>query len=73
MFEQEKAFFQEEKEELLRKYKGHFLAISARRLIRDGEDEVKLARKMYDKYGYIPIHIIEILGEEEVIRMPSLR
>ena len=58
--------------DLLEDYKGKFVAVFKGKVVGSDESIQKLAKKVYKKYGYIPLYVQKV-GERRSIRMPSPR
>jgi len=72
-FERERLAFLRIKDSLLDnpKFRGKFVAIYKGNIVGQDEDNRKLARRVYSRYGYVPIYIDKIERERRVIEMPS--
>jgi hypothetical protein len=73
-WEREYRSFLENLSELLKTHRGQFVAFHEGRMVDCSEDELSLASRVWDKYGYAPIHIglvTELPPPPE--RMPSFR
>ncbi len=72
-FRREAEAFAKMKRGLLRKesYKGKFVAIYKGDLIDCDKDLGELAKRVYGKFGYVPIYMDKVVEEEEVLEIPS--
>lgn len=68
-----KKFYLDHKENLLKKYKGKYIAILNNKVIGSDKDFSKLAQRVYKKYGYQTIYMPFVEIEEKVVRIPSPR
>lgn len=68
-----KRYCEENKEALLKKYKGKYIAILNNKLIGSDKDFSKLAQRVYKKYGYQTIYMPFVNTEERVVKIPSPR
>ena len=60
--------------ELLSTHLDEFVAIHEGRVVESGVDKLEVARRAYERFGYIPIFISRIVaGPPEPIRIPSPR
>ena len=60
--------------ELLRTHLDEFVAIHEGRVVESGVDKLDVARRAYERFGYIPIFISRIVaGPPAPIRIPSPR
>jgi len=53
------------------KYKGKFVAIHDEKIVDYDVDDRKLAKRVYEKYGYRPIYFGRVTEEIKVIEVPS--
>lgn len=72
-FNMEKQAFQKIRYDLLenKKYHNEFIAIHKGKLVDHDKDNIKLAKRVYKKYGYIPIYIDKITEIEKVYKIHS--
>ncbi|KPV61753.1 MAG: hypothetical protein AOA66_1723 [Candidatus Bathyarchaeota archaeon BA2] len=72
-FERERQAFLRMKDSLLGnpEYRRKFVAIYKGEIVGQDEDNRELARRVYSRYGYVPIYIGKIERERRVIEMPS--
>ncbi len=60
--------------ELLRSHPDAFVAIHEGRVVESGTDKLEVARRAYDRFGYVPIFVSRVIaGAPEPIRIPSPR
>lgn len=72
-FQDDWAFYQASRERLLKEYGGKYVAIMDKTVV-DSDDEFgRLAKRVYEKYGYRPIVITQVEAEPRVVRIPSPR
>lgn len=72
LFEREKATFLEIENDLLKKYKGKFIAVLGQRVVDADKDMQVLMKRVYKKHGYVPVYMQKV-GGRRIIRMPSPR
>jgi len=63
-FYQEKEAFFKLKDELLKDYKGRFVAIAGGKVVDSDEDKKSLAKRIYEKYEDIPFYLQKVQDEE---------
>ena len=73
IFEQEKEVFESLLPELLNRYKGKYVVIHNKKPVLFGKDKVNLAKKAYQKFGYIPLYIGLVDEKLETIHLRSPR
>jgi len=66
-------YYKEHRENLLRQYKGKYIAILDNKVVGSGKDFSKLAQRVYKKYGYQTIYMPFVDIKEKVVRIPSPR
>lgn len=71
MFEMSKEYYKENKNELLKIYKGKYIAIIGKEVIDSDKDFSKLAQRIYKKYGYQTIYMPFVEEKEEIVKIPS--
>ena len=73
IFEREKQAFGRLKVNLLNdpNYLNKFVAVVGGQVVDSDFDESVLAKRVYEKHGYIPIYIEKVELEEEVLEVPS--
>lgn len=72
-FERERAAFRRMLAELCERYPNEYVAVHEERVVGHGTDEVALALRMYDEFGYQPIYVGLASLTPPVIRNPSNR
>jgi len=72
-FEKEKRAFEEMKDKLLRdpNFQGKYVAVVGGKVVDVGEDKIELAKRVYKKYGYIPMFIGFLGKRKRVVEVPS--
>jgi hypothetical protein len=71
LFRLNQIYFEENRDELLGKYKHKFVAIWNRSVIDFDEDKIRLAKRIYTKIGYLPIYIQKVEKEIQQVRISS--
>jgi hypothetical protein len=70
----EQAAFRRLLPDLLRTQIGEFVAIHEGQVVESGVDKIEVARRAYERFGYIPIFVSQVIaGSPEPIRVPSTR
>jgi len=71
--EEEREAYLKIREKLIREpgYKGKYVAFLQGALVGSDENKGKLAEKVYEKYGYVPIYIDRVAAEERRVEVPS--
>ena len=72
-FEREVMAFAQMKEELLKKYKGQYVAVYQGEVVGVGPDKLGLASEMYEKFGAVPMFVHLVAEKDPVYGMPSLK
>jgi len=72
-FQEAKKYFQENKAQILEKYKGNFIAILDSTIVDHDRNFSDLARRVYEKFGYQTIYMPLVESEPVVLRIPSPR
>ena len=72
-FEEAKRYFQENKTQILEKYKGDFIAILDNAVVDHDKDFSELAKRVYEKFGYQTTYMPFVESEQRVLRIPSPR
>ncbi|MCD6443587.1 hypothetical protein J7L70_01115 [Candidatus Bathyarchaeota archaeon] len=69
--EEERGAFLKAKSRLLRddQYRGKYVAVFKGKVVDCDEDKARLARRVYKKYGYIPIYIDRVIPEEDQVNL----
>ncbi len=73
IFERQKLFFEENLNNLLTRYKGKYVAIINEKVVDSSRNEMKLIKKIYKKYGYVPVYIKKVSSEKILLRVSSPR
>lgn len=75
MFNNERDAFMKMKDDLLKDENlvGKFVAVYKGEIVGVDQDNRKLAKRVYEKYGYVPIYIDKLEEKEKILRMPSPR
>jgi len=70
-FEKDKKVFGQLKAQFLKegKYVDQYIAIVHEKLEGVGDDNAKLVREMYDKFGYIPLYVGKVTEIERFIKL----
>lgn len=65
--------FREMKVQLLqdKRYRGRFVAIYGGRVVDGDKDHRALARRVYKRYGYVPIYMGKVEEAERLVEIPS--
>lgn len=73
IFLRQREAFMKMKNDLLKDstYVGKFVAVYREEVVDFDEDNRKLARRVYDKFGYVPIYIGKVQQERSVGEMSS--
>ena len=71
MFEISKEYYKENKNELLKKYKGKNIAIIGKEVVDSDKDFPELIKRVYKKYGYENIFMPYVDKKERIAIMPS--
>lgn len=66
-------YFQENKTEILEKYKGNFIAILDNAVVDHDKEFSELAKRVYEKFGYQTTYMPFVESEPRVLRIPSPR
>jgi hypothetical protein len=67
----EERSFVRKRAQLLRKYKGEFVALYQGAVIGHGADDEELARQMFEKVGDVPFYIGKVGSPATVYDVPS--
>ncbi|MBI4641763.1 MAG: hypothetical protein HY731_13790 [Candidatus Tectomicrobia bacterium] len=67
----EEQVFRQKLTQLLRRYKGQFIALYQGRVVGHGKDDEELARQMFEKLGDVPFYIARVEKEPTVYELPS--
>jgi hypothetical protein len=71
--EEEREAFDRARSKLVKdpSYRGKYIAFFQGDLIACDEDKGRLAKTVYEKYGYVPIYIDRVAADERHIEVPS--
>jgi hypothetical protein len=59
---------------LLRTSPGQFVAVHEGQVVESGEDKLAVARRAYERFGYVPIFVSRVVaGPLTPVRVPSPR
>ncbi len=73
-WEREYRAFLQKLPELLKTHRGKYVAFHEGQMVDSGDDELALASRVWDKYGYVPIHVGLVTDQPlRPVRMPSFR
>lgn len=56
--------------ELLKTYRGRYVAVHDGGVIESSEDDIELIWRVHERVGYVPIHVGLVTDEPRVIRIP---
>jgi Family of unknown function (DUF5678) len=59
--------------QLLTAHRGQYVAVHDGQVVDSGDDEIALALRVYDKYGYVPLHIGRVVEQTPPERIPRYR
>jgi len=71
-FERERAAFERLKPQLLKTHRGKFVAVVDEQVVDLDTDRVRLALRVYDRFGYRPIYVQMIEEHLPRVRLPSV-
>lgn len=71
--EEEREAFSKIRDRLIRDpaYNGKYVAVFQGRIVGCDEEKERLAEKVYEKYGYVPIYIDKVAPGERRVEIPS--
>ncbi len=73
-WKREKEAFRQLLPELLRTHLDEYVAIHEGRVVESGVDKLEVARRAYERFGYIPILVSRVIaGPSAPVRIPSPR
>lgn len=72
-FQEAKRYFQENKAQILEKYRDNFIAILDNTVVDHDREFSELAKRVYEKFGYQTIYMPFVESEPSVLRIPSPR
>ncbi len=67
------AWYEAQKRNLLRRYRGQYVAIINRRVVDHDREFGRLARRVFKRFGVRPVFMPKCLDEERVVTIPSPR
>ncbi len=59
--------------DLLKTYRNQYVAIHEGQVVGTGPDQIELADRSYDRFGYVPILVTLVTDRPRVVRVPSPR
>ena len=59
--------------DLLKTHRGQYVAFHGGQMVDSGDDELALASRVWNKYGYVPIHVGLVTELAPLAQMPSFR
>ncbi len=60
--------------QLLATHRGKYVAVHEGQVVESGDDNIAVAMRAYERFGYVPIYVQLVTDEPpEVIRIPSPR
>ena len=72
-FHDDWAYYQANREQLLKKYLGKYVAILDRAVVDSDDEFASLAGRVYAKHGYRPVVMTQVETEPRVVTIPSPR
>jgi hypothetical protein len=72
-FRREQEAFRKLLPELLQTHRGQYVAIHEGQVVGSGPDQIELADRAYDRFGYIPILVTLVTDRPGIVRIPSPR
>lgn len=72
-FQEAKRYFQQNKAEILDKYRGMFIAILDNTVVDHDRNFSELAKRVYEKFGYQIFYMPFVESEPAILRIPSPR
>jgi len=71
--EEEREAFHRVRDKLIQdpQYRGKYVAFFQGALVGCDEDKGRLAKSIYEKYGYVPIYIDRVVAAERRVEVPS--
>ncbi len=72
-FQEAKRYFQENRAQILEKYRGNFIAILDSTVVDHDRNFSELANRVYEKFGYQTIYMPFVEIKPAVLRIPSPR
>jgi len=71
IFQREKEAFMRLKPGLLETHKEEYVVIRDRKPVLFGRNKAELARKAYEKFGYVPLYVGLVQEEPEAVHLPT--
>ncbi len=59
--------------ELLKTHKGKYVAIHEEQCVDSDEKEVPLLLRVYERFGYVPLHVDLVTEQPRLVRIPHRR
>ncbi len=73
-WEQERSAYWRLLPSLLPQYRGQYVAIHEGRVVDSGSDQLELAMRMYQRFGYVPIYVGHVSDDPvRTLRVPTPR
>lgn len=72
-FQEARKYFQENKTQILEKYRGNFIAILDNSVVDHDREFSELAKRVYEKFGYQTIYMPFVEAQPSVLSIPSPR
>ncbi len=67
----EEQAFQRRRNQLLRRYKGQFIALYHGRVVGSSTNDEELAGRMFKRFGDVPFYIVKVEKETTVYDLPT--
>ena len=72
-FQRERRAFLRLLPELLKTHRGQYVAIHEEQVVDSGDDQFTIARRVYKRFGYVPIYVGPVSEYPEVCRVTYRR
>jgi hypothetical protein len=72
-WEREYKVFQELLPELLKTHKGQYVAIHEGKVVDSGDDQIVVAKRVWQRFGYVALHVGLVTDRPSLERIPSPR
>ena len=69
-FERERQAFEHLKPELLRTYRGQWVAIYQGEVVEASKDRSQVLDSVYDRFGYVPVYVQLVEEHPRVYKLP---
>lgn len=69
--QKEREAFHQLRDQLLKTHRGQFVAVLDGQVVDSDADNCELARRVYNKFGYVPIYIQRVEEKPTVYEIPS--